>query len=89
MDSGQSIVGWGKLVVAAMILNGIMMFGFVSSVYADDDRAECRHRIQKARRLFPDCKLWFPPRCRTSKKIRPPSDRTRGSSGKFNGTWGT
>ena len=48
MDARQRIVGWGQLMVTIMTLNAIMMFGVVSHVYADDDRAECQHRIQMA-----------------------------------------
>lgn len=48
MDACHSVVRWGKLVVAVMTLNAIMTFGFVSRVYADDDRAECQHRIERA-----------------------------------------
>ena len=37
-----------KLIGALFALNAMLAFGFVPRAYADDDRAECQHRIQKA-----------------------------------------
>jgi hypothetical protein len=37
-----------KLIGALIALNVTLAFGFVPRAYADNDRAECQHRIQKA-----------------------------------------
>jgi hypothetical protein len=48
MGAGRRMVRCGKLMFVLLALNAIIMVGSVSRVYADDDRAECRHRIEKA-----------------------------------------
>jgi hypothetical protein len=43
----HEIASRAKLIVL-IALNAMRAFGFVPRAYADDDRAECQHRIQKA-----------------------------------------
>jgi hypothetical protein len=44
----HEIASRAKLIGALIALNAMLAFGFVPRAYADDDRAECQHRIQKA-----------------------------------------
>ena len=48
MDAHQRLVKWVKLIVSVVTINAIMILGLGSRAYADNDRAECQHRIQKA-----------------------------------------
>jgi hypothetical protein len=52
MNPGQGIVKYAKLAIAGIALNAVMMSGFAVPAYADDDRAECRHRIERAEAKF-------------------------------------
>lgn len=48
MNQHQGIVKYIGLAVAGIALNAVMMSAFVVPAYAEDDRAECQHRIEKA-----------------------------------------
>ena len=48
----RSIVRRGKLSAALIALSAILIPGFVPRAYADNDRAECRHRTQKAEAML-------------------------------------
>jgi hypothetical protein len=48
MDFGPNIVRLGRSALAVLALSAIVTVGSFSRVYADDDRAECRNRIEKA-----------------------------------------
>ena len=48
MNGRQHTAGWVKLVIGVITLNLILLLGFVPRTYADDDKAECQHRIRKA-----------------------------------------
>lgn len=48
MNRSRGIVKYIGMAVAGVALNAAMMSGFAVPAYADDDRAECRHRIEKA-----------------------------------------
>lgn len=52
MNPGQSIVKYIGLAVAGVALNAVMMSSIAVPAYADDDRAECQHRIEKAEAKF-------------------------------------
>ena len=48
METRGTILNCGKSIAAATILGALLFVGFVPRVYSDDDRAECRHRIEKS-----------------------------------------
>jgi hypothetical protein len=52
MNLCQKLVKYSMLTLAGIALNAVMMSSFAARAYADDDRAECRHRIEKAEAKF-------------------------------------
>ena len=44
----HKIASQAKLLGALIALGAMLAVGFVPRAYADDDRAECQHRIRKA-----------------------------------------
>lgn len=48
MSPCQRLVKYGRLMLASIALSTLMMSSFAARAYADDDRAECRHRIERA-----------------------------------------
>lgn len=50
MNTGQGIFKYVRIAAVGIALNAVMISGFAPRAYADDDRAECRHRIERAER---------------------------------------